>query len=72
MNEPSSVAPENLKDILKETISNLSPAYFALVMATGIVSVAATVVGVAGAALLMLLGGRWLFDRMQDELAVVV
>jgi hypothetical protein len=27
---------------------------------------------VAIAAVVMLLGGKWLFDRMQDELAVVV
>ena len=27
---------------------------------------------VAVAAVVMLLGGKWLFDRMQDELAVVV
>ncbi len=38
----------------------------------GIVPGADVLAYVAVAAVLMLLGGKWLFDRMQDELAVVV
>ena len=38
----------------------------------GVVPDAAVLGYVAAAAALMLLGGKWLFDRMQDELAVVV
>jgi ABC-type polysaccharide/polyol phosphate export permease len=38
----------------------------------GVVPDVAVLAYVAAAAVLMLLGGKWLFDRMQDELAVVV
>jgi ABC-type polysaccharide/polyol phosphate export permease len=38
----------------------------------GVVPEVAVLAYVAAAAVLMLLGGKWLFDRMQDELAVVV